>query len=60
MVLLPESDHVGNSLTAPLQLFTGKRSLHTAGRFQSPFDDFLRRPAHTAGERRFEQFLPVR
>ena len=34
-------------------------ALYTAGRFKSPFHDFLRRAAHTAGERRFEQLLPV-
>src|ERR1035437_1085461 len=60
MVLFPKSDHPGNSLTATLQLFIGKRACHTAGRFKSPFDDFLRRQAHTAGERRFQQFLPVK
>ena len=60
MVFFPKNDHSGNSLKAPLQFFIGKRVRHTAGRFKSPFDDFLRRPAHTAGECRFKQFLPVR
>ena len=60
MVLIPKSDHTGNSLTAPLQIFLGRRARHTAGHFQSPFDDFLWRATHTEGERRFKQFLPVR
>lgn len=60
MVLLPKSGHAGNGLTAPLPLFIGKRARHTAGCFQSPFDDFFGRPAHIARECRFQQFLPVR
>ena len=60
MVLFPKSDHAGNGLPPPFPLFIGKRGRHTAGRFKSPFDDFLRRAAHTTGERRFQQSLPVR
>jgi hypothetical protein len=59
MVLFPKSDHAGNGLP-PLPLFIGKRRRHATGRFKSPFDDFLGRAAHTSGERRFQQLLPVR
>ena len=60
MVRLLESEDAGHSLSAPLELFIRKCGRHTAGRFQSPFDDFLGRAAYTAGERRLEQFLAVR
>jgi hypothetical protein len=60
MVLFPKSKHAGNGLPAPFPLFLGKRGRCAGSRFQSPFDGFLRRTAYTAGERRFEQLLPVR
>ena len=60
MKLPPKSGHAGNCLPSPRQFFVRKRARHGAGRFKSPFDDFLRRPAHTACERSFKQFLAVR
>lgn len=59
-VLLTKSDHVGNSLMAPRHFFIANRRRHSLSCLESPFDDFFRRPAHTSGQRRFEQFLPVR
>jgi hypothetical protein len=60
MVLFPKSDHAGDGLPPLFPLFLGKRGRCAGSRFQSPFDDFLGRAAHTAGERRFEQLPPVR
>jgi hypothetical protein len=60
MVFFPKSEHAGNGLPSPFPLFLGKRGRCAGSRFQRPFDDFLRRSAHTASERRFEQLLPVR
>ena len=60
MVLFPKGDHAGNGPPPPFARFIGKCNRPTGGCFQSPFDDFLRRPAHTAGKRRFAQLLPVR
>ena len=59
MVVSMKSEHAGNGLAAPFQLFLGKRGRCAGGHFQSPFDDLLRRTAHTAGKRRFQQLLPV-
>ena len=60
MVSFPESEHACNRLAAPFPLFIGKRSRPTGGRFESPFDDFLSRAAHAAGERGLQQLLAVR
>jgi hypothetical protein len=60
MVFIPESEHACNGLAAPFPLFIGKRNRPTGSRFKSPFDDFLRRAAHTSGERGFEQLPAVR
>ena len=59
MVVFTKSEHTGNGLAAPFQLFLGKRGRCAGSRFQSPFDDLLGRTAHTAGKRRFQQLLPV-
>jgi hypothetical protein len=60
MVFLPEGEHACNGPAAPLVLFIGKRGHPTGGRFESPFDDFLGRAAHAAGERGFQELLAVR
>jgi hypothetical protein len=54
------NQHAGDGLASPLPLFIGKCSAPTGCHFESPFDDFLRRAAHTTGERGFEQLLAVR
>ena len=59
MVVSMKSEHAGNGLAAPFQLFPGKRGRCAGGHFQSPFDDLLRRTAYTASKRRFQQLLPV-
>ena len=59
MVFFPKSEHGCNGLAPPLPLSIGKRSSPTGSRFESPFDEFLRRTAHTAGERGFDQLLAV-
>ncbi len=60
MVFFPESENAGDGLAAPFPLLIGNRSRPTGRRFESPFDDFLGRAAHTSGERGFEQLLAVR
>jgi hypothetical protein len=60
MVFFPKSEHAGDGLPPPFALFLGKRGCPAGRRFQSVFDDFLRRTTDTASERRFEQLLPVR
>jgi hypothetical protein len=59
MVLFPKSKHVGNGLPTLFPFFLGRRRRHTARGFKSSFNDFLRRTADTASERRFEELLPV-
>jgi hypothetical protein len=60
MVRLLELENSRDCLPPPLQLLIGKHSHRAGGGFERPFDDFLGRSTYTAGERRFQQFLPVR
>jgi hypothetical protein len=60
VVFLPKSEHAGYCLASLFPLFIGKRDRPTGSCFESPLDDFLRRAAHTTGERGFDQLLAVR
>ena len=60
MVFFAKSQHACNRLAAPFALFIGKRDRPNASRFESSFEDFLRRAANTAGERGFQQLLAAR
>ena len=55
MVLFPKSGHAGNSLTAPLQFFIGKRARHAGGRFNEP----VRRLPQATGPHRGRVPLPA-
>ncbi len=60
MVLFSKSEHARDGLAPPLPLFIGKGGCWAGSHFQSAFDDFFGRTAHTAVERSLEQLLPVR